>query len=983
MRIPVILLGVLLAVGALTVYLYINYTATRLPSRQDIRDAVARGDRLLIQSYGEHIVNHPESTDDDLIEIAEALQRFGLLDEARDAYSRVSVSDSKKRATARWAMGEIYFHEGLLSESLEALNESLELDESNDRARERRIQILHISGQRWKALSDVWTFTDRDNWDFDRLRFVGNHAKPIEDPEFLEKCLKRSPTDVLAKLGQSRIAVREGRFQDAIGTITNEILTRTPELVEAHVQLGFALLSSSTNELIPWNSRLPQEADQHPDIWWIRGKLSLEQQDINGAVRCFGEAIRLDPDHHASMVSISQALALKGDKEDSLKFLERAQLLEKLTSQLDQVNPKTSYFPPVEQMAILTAQIGRLSEAWAWTRMGLVLDPKAPTLRKLYNELKEPFVKNGNRLPRYTDASYLLADNSFKDLPLPSFFDSTDKQTPQPNLTPSSEPATPGLADKLVLVECGIDFSYFCSRPEPIVGRRMHESTGGGVGVLDYDLDGWPDIFLSQGCEWPTKKSDTNYNDALFRNAGGTNHQSIHFTEVTALAGIDESAFGQGVAVGDVNSDGFPDLYIANIGINQLWINQGDGTFRDGNDLLPQSTDEWTVSSVIVDINNDGLAEIYDARYVTGEDVYTRLCNVEGKPRTCPPTIFHGSSGRWLRHDAKAGFEDFSAEVYSHSTKEGNALGVVAFRWDQSAFPSLFVANDQVANLLLVGKPSLSQSFGMMFDDESLMRGMAYDYQGRAQACMGVASGDINQDGRLDFVVTNFLGEHNAVYVQNDLGGFDDVAAKWGLVQPSLPVLGFGTQLLDIDNNTHLDLIVLNGHIDDMTHAKRPFRMPAQLFQNDGHGRFIELKPDKHPFFSQPALGRALAVGDWNRDRRMDFIATDLEKKPRIVQNQISGGNAVVIELVGTRSHRDAIGTQIIGTVGEKRIYRQLVSGDGYMCSNQKLLHFGLQQNELLRSVEVTWPSGLVETYGDLSPDSHWIAIEGLGIFRK
>ncbi|XZE19666.1 FG-GAP-like repeat-containing protein [Pirellulaceae bacterium SH449] len=969
--------------STLTVCLYLSYGNRRLPTQQEIRDAITRGDIARLQNYAERIVNHSESTDDQLMEIAEGLQRVGLLDEATEAYSKVSTSESKKRATSRWAMGEIYFYQGLLTESLAALNECLDLDVSNDKARERRIQILHVSGQRWKALSDVWSFTDRDNWDFDRMRFVGNHAKPIEDPEFIEKCLKRSPTDVLAKLGQARIAVREGRFQDAIRTLRNEIVPHAPDLVEAHVQLGFALLSSSTDELVPWNAGLPQKADQHPDIWWIRGKLSLEQQDVNGAVRCFSEAIRLDPDHHASMVSISQALALKGEQEASKKFHERAHLLEKLIAQLDQVNPQTSYFPPVEQMAILTAQIGRSSEAWAWTRMGLVLDPKSPTLRKLYNELKEPFVKNGNRLPRYSEASYLMTDTSYRDLPLPLFFESRGDLMTQQNLTPSSQPAIPNLADSLVLIDCGVDFSYFCSRPEPIVGRRMHESTGGGVGVLDYDLDGWPDIFLSQGCEWPTRKSDTKYSDALFRNSGRTNHEKIHFTEVTALAGIKESAFGQGVAVGDVNSDGFPDLYIANIGINQLWLNQGDGTFRDGNDLLPESTDQWTVSSVIIDIDNDGFAEIYDARYVAGEDVYTRLCNVEGQPRTCPPTIFQASAGRWLRHDGKAGFEEFSSKAYAQGVREGNALGVVAFRWDQSTFPSLFVANDQVANLLLVGKTSLSKGSGIMFDDESLMRGMAYDYQGRAQACMGVASGDINEDGRLDFVVTNFLGEHNAVYVQNDLGGFDDVAAKWGLVQPSLPVLGFGTQLLDIDNNTHLDLIVLNGHIDDMTHAKRPFRMPAQLFKNDGSGRFVELKPDKHPFFSQPALGRALATGDWNRDGKMDFIATDLEQKPRIVQNQISGGTAVVIELVGTQSHRNAIGTQIVGSVGEKRIYRQLVSGDGYMCSNQKMLHFGLNQSDLLSSVEVTWPSGLVENYGDLSPDSHWIAIEGIGVFRK
>jgi hypothetical protein len=374
---------------------------------------------------------------------------------------------------------------------------------------------------------------------------------------------------------------------------------------------------------------------------------------------------------------------------------------------------------------------------------------------------------------------------------------------------------------------------------------------------------------------------------------------------------------------------------------------------------------------------------MYDARYVEGEDVYTKLCNVQGQPRTCPPTIFQPSRARWLRPNQNGEFEDFTSEARTPEVKEGNALGVVAFRMDQASMMSLFVANDQVANLLMISDEKLSTGRWPVFSDEAMERGVALDYQGKAQACMGVATGDINQDGRLDFVVTNFLGEHNAVYVQNDLGGFDDVAGLWGLVEPSLGMLGFGTQLFDVDNDCDLDLLVLNGHIDDMTHASRAFRMVPQFFENNGAGRFVEKKSREHSFFSTPALGRALATFDWNRDGNIDAVATDLEKGVRILTNEIAGSNSITVELVGTVSTRDAIGTELRAVGGGKETYRQLVAGDGYMCSNQKIVHFGLGDLDRLSTLEISWPSGLREVHSDITPGSSWVAIERVGFFKR
>ncbi|OYV94281.1 MAG: hypothetical protein B7Z73_02910 [Planctomycetia bacterium 21-64-5] len=530
---------------------------------------------------------------------------------------------------------------------------------------------------------------------------------------------------------------------------------------------------------------------------------------------------------------------------------------------------------------------------------------------------------------------------------------------------------TPGVAFADRAAAAGIDFRYF-NGADPASGTvRMFEISGGGAAVLDYDGDLWPDLYLTQGCRWPPDATQREHLDHLYRNLGGE-----HFQEVGGLASLEDNAFSQGAAIGDVDGDGFPDIYLGNIGPNRLYLNQGDGTFREVTETSGTAGDDWTASCALADFDGDGLADLYVVNYLAG-DVFRRRCEDEGKPVQCAPTVFPAADDRLYRNLGDGAFEEVGQQCGA-AAPDGKGLGLVVADFDGSRRLSVFVSNDTTANFFFANQTP-ARGGPLLFAETALISGLAFDEQGRAQACMGIALDDTNLDGRPDLFVTNFFRESNALYQQQADGSFRDESRAARLRDPSFAMLGWGTQFLDGELDGLPDLLVLNGHINEFSASGTPYRMPPQYFRNAGAGRFAESPAGTlGHYFQGRYLGRALARLDWNRDGLEDACATHVDAPVALLTNQTAPhGHFLAVRLVGVFSARDAVGATVRLRCGARRYTRQLTSGDGFQASNERRLLFGLGAAERIDELLVSWPAGTDQRFSGLPVDREMTIVEG------
>ncbi len=501
-------------------------------------------------------------------------------------------------------------------------------------------------------------------------------------------------------------------------------------------------------------------------------------------------------------------------------------------------------------------------------------------------------------------------------------------------------------------------------------GMKLYQTFGGGVAVLDYDGDGWPDLHFTQGAKAIFDDADTSHVDRLYRNLGNG-----RFADVTFSAGVPEHRYSQGATVGDYDNDGFPDLFISNIGKSRLYRNNGDGTFADVTVLAGITLDHWSTSSLLADLNGDGLPDLFDVTYIHDKSTLERICGTEFA-RACTPVGLEGEADHLLLNQGEGTFRDVTSAA-GLSLWKGKGLGIVAADFDRSGRLSLFVANDTDANFYLANQTP-QRGAVPLFEEHGVLHGLAYDRDGKAQATMGIAADDCNGDGLLDLYVTTYSEEPKTLRVQQAEQMFLDVTREANLRDASFHMLGFGTQFLDGELDGLPDLVVANGHVDDYTHQGALFEMPPQYFRNVGGGRFIEKSAASlGPYFETRHLGRGLARLDWNRDGREDFAVSHIQSPAVLITNQTAGaGHFLAVRLVAVNSARDAIGAMATLTAGDFTRVRELTAGDGYFASNQRELVFGLGNREEIAKLVIGWPSGGKQQFFDLQVDREYLLIE-------
>ena len=908
------------------------------------------------------VLESPSHADDAALLLAEIAIHEGDFPAAIQYYDRVPDEQSRDCYQARTRSGDYYlFQLKQLSLALDQFERAYQYFPDDTQILERLSFIYGLSTQTWKAVPIRIKLLRQKELNPIVLYLLSMSDRSLENPQLFADYEQAAPHDPLVQLMLARLDVDEQEYAAAQQRLLKLIQTQ-PELSQAQVLLGQTLLKLQTpNAFEMWQSELPETVREHPEIWNVEGQWYQQQGDPQAAIRCFVQTLKRDATNPTACYQLGQLLRQTGDPKAAEQLLEYSQKLQTYEG-LVKVVYGDKELPAAEKVVQQARELGLVWEAYGWSRAALLLDPYLSWAKQTRDELQREL--KGLPLARMDPEQ-----NPIRDLSLPDASATTAPDMADRNSGKGTAAADSQIAFVDVTTDAGIDFQYFNGHSWPETQHKMYEFTGGGVGVLDFNGDGWPDLYLTQGTRWPVDERESEYLDRIYLNQGdGT------FRDVTAQTGIQENRFSQGVTIGDLNQDGFDDVYIGNIGQNRLYLNNGDGTFSEVEEARG-SADDWTTSCLMADLNGDAAPEIYAVNYLSGADVFDRVCqNADGSSRSCMPLNFPAAQDQLYLNSKDGTLENITADS-GIEVPAGKGLGIIAADFTGKGYPSLFIANDAVANFFFVNQGSEK----LHFTEQALLSGLALNAQGRTEACMGIAAGDADADGLLDLFITNYYRETNTLYRQIGPDEFVDETQSANLAESSLYLLGFGTQFLDANADGLQDLVIVNGHVEDLRKMETPWQMRPQFLKNQGQGRFQELKADGlGAFFQKPRLGRGMARLDWNRDGREEVAVSSLDQPVVLLENRTKdSGNRLVVRLTGTESNRDAIGTTVRLKVSGLTLMRQLTAGDGYQASNQRVLVFGLGPDQQVSELEVSWPSGLKQSFTGIAANQELQLVEG------
>ena len=846
-------------------------------------------------------------------------------------------------------------------------------------------QVLNLMGRRQEAAAHVRELCAMGNVTQNELASLLSLRLPFDTREsnFIAADVDQGDGVLWpSALAQARELIKRGEAKAAMAMMQDSVRkmaragSTDPWMLSLFGRTAFEL--NDDRAIALWLASVSPQVTQSADHWCALGLLAGRPDigHINEATQFCQAALRLDPTDWSTCGYLEGLSIQAGNPNDANEYRERALWIQGsvlAANRLATSEDSASASETMQSLIDALRSLDRDQEAamWAIIRAQQAQDAESKrselaALASDFRRLRKQHSRNGTQAYADQVQGDLIASADVFLIDMRARFPNNSGPIQSVELLDDSRTADDEL-DTAVHWRShadnrGISFQYANAATLKEREFQLYEQFGAGVAAFDYDRDGHVDLYFPQAAGTPNQSAGNKPN-SLFRQI------DRRFANLTQAADCDDRGYGLGIAVGDLNQDGWEDLLICNFGLNVLLINQGDGTFRRQTPR-PSEDSYWTSSIAVADFDRDSLPDIFEGNYVSDPTVFdVPSRNANGRLSVFKgPESYKSANDRVLfttRDGARRSTELVTDEAPSP------ALGVVAGDFDEDSQVDVYVANDMRGN-------HYWSYANEEFAESGQLRGCAFGRQGGAGASMGIATGDFDGNEHIDFHVTNFLNEPVHHFLQTDSGLFLDGVVGANLSAHTMPVLGFGAAAADIDNDCDDDLIVLNGHIDDLQFKGADFKMLPQCFVNSKGGFRMRLGDDVGEFFSRKTLGRGLSILDWDRDGRLDFVANHLDCPAELVENVTETPYSwLQIRLVGTSCERSCVGASVRVQAGNRTVKKWQVSGSGYSSHDESILHFGLGDHRGSISLLVNWPDGSMQRFGQLPTQDRLLIVQG------